>query len=67
VRGCAEGENADIAPRRGVKPKDSVINDMLDHCLPNKERAVIPSASHGLEYENPQAFNDTVLAFIARH
>jgi pimeloyl-ACP methyl ester carboxylesterase len=43
-----------------------VINDMLDHCLPNKERAVIPGASHGLEYENPQAFNDTVLAFIAR-
>ena len=44
-----------------------VINDMLNHCLPSKERAVIPGASHGLEYENPQAFNDTVLAFIARH
>lgn len=44
-----------------------LINDMLDHCLPNKERAVIPGASHGLEYENPRAFNETVLAFIARY
>jgi non-heme chloroperoxidase len=44
-----------------------LINDMLDHCLPNKERAVIPGASHGLEYENPQAFNERVLAFIARY
>ena len=29
-----------------------LINDMLDHCLPNKERAVIPGASHGLEYKS---------------
>ena len=44
-----------------------VINDMLDRCLSNKERAMIPAASHGLELENPQAFNETVLGFIARH
>jgi non-heme chloroperoxidase len=44
-----------------------LINDMLDHCLPSKERAMIPAASHGLEFENPQAFNETVLAFIAKH
>ena len=44
-----------------------LVNDMLEHCLPRVERATIPAASHGLEVENPQAFNETVLAFIAKH
>jgi non-heme chloroperoxidase len=44
-----------------------LINDMLEHCLPSAERAMIPAASHGLEFENPQGFNETVLAFIAKH
>ena len=43
------------------------INDMLEHCLPSAERATIPAASHGVHFENPQAFNETVLAFIAKH
>jgi non-heme chloroperoxidase len=44
-----------------------VINDRLEHCLPSVERATIPAASHQMEVENPQAFNETVLAFIAKH
>jgi non-heme chloroperoxidase len=44
-----------------------VVNDMLEHCLPRAERATIPAASHQMEVENPQAFNETVLAFIAKH
>jgi non-heme chloroperoxidase len=44
-----------------------VIDDMLEHCLPRVERATIPAASHQMEVENPQAFNETVLAFIAKH
>jgi non-heme chloroperoxidase len=44
-----------------------VINDMLEHCLPNVERTTIPAASHQMEVENPQAFNETVLAFTAKH
>ncbi|MGQ2182044.1 alpha/beta fold hydrolase (plasmid) [Bradyrhizobium barranii] len=44
-----------------------VINDMLEHCLPSVERATIPAASHQMEVENPQAFNERVLAFIAKH
>jgi non-heme chloroperoxidase len=44
-----------------------VINDMLEHCLPSVERATIPAASHQMEVENPQAFNEKVLAFIAKH
>ncbi|WP_167381158.1 alpha/beta fold hydrolase [Bradyrhizobium arachidis] len=44
-----------------------LVDDMLEHCLPSVERATIPAASHQMEVENPQAFNDTVLAFIAKH
>jgi non-heme chloroperoxidase len=44
-----------------------LINDRLEHCLPSVERATIPAASHQMEVENPQAFNETVLAFIAKH
>ncbi|MCA1453816.1 alpha/beta hydrolase [Bradyrhizobium sp. BRP22] len=44
-----------------------VVNDMLEHCLPSVERATIPAASHQMEVENAQAFNEAVLAFIAKH
>ncbi|UWU90781.1 alpha/beta fold hydrolase [Bradyrhizobium sp. CB1015] len=44
-----------------------LVDDMLEHCLPSVERATIPAASHQMEVENPQAFNDMVLAFIAKH
>ena len=42
------------------------INDILEPCLPNVERAIIPS-SHSLEMENPTAFNETVLGFLGTH
>lgn len=45
----------------------ALAQNNLEKCLPNNERATIPAASHGLEYENPQAFNERVLAFIAQH
>ena len=44
-----------------------LISDILERCLPSVERATIPAASHQMEVENPQAFNETVLAFIAKH
>jgi pimeloyl-ACP methyl ester carboxylesterase len=43
------------------------VQDLLEDCLPNRERAILPAASHGLEYENPQSFNAVVLEFLARH
>ena len=43
------------------------IIDELDRCLSNKERATLPNASHGLEYENPAEFNKIVLGFIDKH
>ncbi len=38
----------------------------LERCMPNTERATIPRASHGMHNMNPQAYNETVLAFLAR-
>jgi pimeloyl-ACP methyl ester carboxylesterase len=43
------------------------IVDELQQCLPNTERAVIPRASHGMHSMNPQAYNQTILAFLAKH
>lgn len=41
--------------------------DNLEKCLPNNERVIIPDASHGLEYENPQDFNRKVLQFLKKY
>ncbi len=43
------------------------MTDELERCLPNTERAVIPHASHGMHSQNPQAYNQAVLAFLEKH
>jgi pimeloyl-ACP methyl ester carboxylesterase len=45
----------------------SVITDELNQCLPNKEKTVLPGATHGLQFDNPGDFNRIVLGFIDRH
>lgn len=51
-----------------LSPKMFVsINDTLEDCLPNVERKILPMASHGLEMESPERFNQIVLEFIGRH
>jgi non-heme chloroperoxidase len=44
-----------------------LVSQELARYLPNVEQAQIGGASHVLHYMNPQAFNDTVLAFLAKH
>lgn len=44
-----------------------LVADELQKCLPRSERAVVPRSSHGVEYENPSAFNEIVLEFLTRH
>jgi pimeloyl-ACP methyl ester carboxylesterase len=39
----------------------------LKRCLPNRMMAVIPGASHNMHAANPQAFNETVLHFLAKN
>ena len=45
----------------------TAITNELEKCLINKERAILPAASHALEVENPIDFNKIVLAFIEKH
>ncbi|WP_242929263.1 alpha/beta fold hydrolase [Pontibacter vulgaris] len=44
-----------------------VIANELEKCLPKPERALIPNSSHEMEVDNPQALNEAILRFIARH
>lgn len=44
-----------------------LVLDELQKCLPASERGVLPESSHGLELENPAAFNKIVLGFLTRN
>jgi pimeloyl-ACP methyl ester carboxylesterase len=43
-----------------------LITDELARVLPSAERATIPAASHGMHAQNPAAYNDAVLTFLAK-
>jgi pimeloyl-ACP methyl ester carboxylesterase len=48
-------------------PFFSTIVDEVGKCLTNKEKVILPGATHGLQFENPGDFNKIVLAFIDKH
>lgn len=41
------------------------MTDELARCLPGTERAAVPAASHAMQRDNPAAYNQAVLAFLA--
>ncbi|MBR0739299.1 alpha/beta hydrolase [Bradyrhizobium liaoningense] len=43
------------------------IVDELERCLPQRTRIIIPGSSHTVPGEAPHAYDEAVLAFIARH
>jgi non-heme chloroperoxidase len=43
------------------------INDQLEACLPNSERIVVAGSSHTVPSENPDAYDQAVLSFFAKH
>ena len=43
------------------------VQDSLASCILNNEQAEISGATHGLQIDNPTAFNETVLVFLAKH
>jgi non-heme chloroperoxidase len=43
------------------------VLDELEACLPNRERVEIAASSHTVPSENPAAYDQAVLAFIAKH
>lgn len=44
-----------------------LITEVLEKCLPNKERVILSHASYEMEMDNPQEFNEAVLRFIQKH
>ena len=51
----------------GDKPGFDEIYSKMEPCLSNKEKAILPNTTHGLQMENPSEFNKVVLGFIDRH
>jgi len=43
------------------------IVDQLENCLPNRQRIAIAGSSHTVPSEQPKAYDDAVLAFLAKH
>jgi pimeloyl-ACP methyl ester carboxylesterase len=43
------------------------IIDQLAACLPNSERIVVAQSSHTVPGENPDAYDQAVLTFLAKH
>ncbi|MDX6710474.1 MAG: hypothetical protein QOH96_1490, partial [Blastocatellia bacterium] len=43
-----------------------LVNEELARLLPKAKQATIPNAGHGSPRENPQAFNEAALKFLAR-
>jgi pimeloyl-ACP methyl ester carboxylesterase len=43
------------------------IVDQLERCLPNSETARVPETTHELSSDNPEAYNEIVLGFLAKH
>ncbi len=56
-----------ILTGEGSPARFRVTNDELARCMRQAERATIPNASHYVHGMNPAAFNESVLAFLARH
>ena len=61
-----------VAPTLLVSGEKSPQNfqfliEELSRCLPSSEKVVIKGASHGMHFQNPEAFNEAVLSFIAKH
>jgi pimeloyl-ACP methyl ester carboxylesterase len=47
-------------------PIFSRTNEEVGKCIAGSRLVTIPNASHPMSYDNPVAFNDAVLAFLAK-
>ena len=45
----------------------TVVLDEFAKCLPKAERVALAGTAHGVQLENPKAFNEAVLKFLAKH
>jgi pimeloyl-ACP methyl ester carboxylesterase len=44
----------------------SLINEVVVRCVPGSRLAIIPKATHPMSYQNPAAFNEALLQFLAQ-
>jgi pimeloyl-ACP methyl ester carboxylesterase len=44
-----------------------LIVDELERCLPNSESVRVPETTHEVPADNPEAYNEIVLGFLAKH
>lgn len=49
------------------QPQFAKIMDALGKIMPDTQRVTVPNATHGLNHDNPDFFNKTVLEFLAKH
>lgn len=45
----------------------SLINEIVVRCTPGSRLVTIPKATHMMSYQNPAAFNEALLQFLAQH
>jgi hypothetical protein len=55
-----------VAGGEQSRPFYSLINEVVVRCIPGSRRVVVPRATHPLSYQNPTAFNETLLQFLAQ-
>lgn len=55
-----------IGGERSPQPFPALL-DALEHHLPDTRRVTIGDATHGMNLERPEAFNDAVRQFLAQH
>jgi len=44
-----------------------LIVDELERCMPNSEAGIVPETTHEVTSDNPEAYNEMVLEFLAKH
>jgi non-heme chloroperoxidase len=55
-----------VAAEYGM-PYSRRIVDVLASCVPSSRLVVIPAVTHFMSYQQPDMFNEAVLAFLAQH
>jgi pimeloyl-ACP methyl ester carboxylesterase len=45
----------------------SLINEVIVRCIPGSRLVTIPQAAHPMSLQNPAAFNEALLPFLAQH
>jgi len=45
----------------------ALTNEVVPRCIPDSRLVVVPEATHLMSWQNPAAFNEALLSFLAQH